>query len=200
MCGETGAPVSNPFMAGRILAPLLIAVRESRHVDEREKELVKRSDVSLVALRRILRATERHGKMLAQASGLTPVQMRVLKLLEVEGRSTPKEIASQLRVAQATITALIDRLAAKKMVERQRSEHDRRQMNIFITELGRDTLGRAPDPLQDQFVSQFNKLPDWEQAMIVAALERVADLLNAGDIDASPVLDLGDIRRAPPPQ
>ncbi len=161
---------------------------------------MKRSDISLVALRRILRATERHGKALARASGLTPVQMRVLKLLEADGQSTPKEIATQLRVAQATITALIDRLAAKGMVERKRSDHDRRQMNIFITPLGREVLDRAPDPLQDQFVSEYEKLPDWEQAMIVAALERVADLLNAGDIDASPVLDLGDIRRAPPPQ
>jgi len=161
---------------------------------------LKRSDISLVALRRILRATERHGKALARASGLTPVQMRVLKLLEADGQSTPKEIATQLRVAQATITALIDRLAAKGMVERKRSDHDRRQMNIFITPLGREVLDRAPDPLQDQFVSEYEKLPDWEQAMIVAALERVADLLNAGDIDASPVLDLGDIRRAPPPQ
>ena len=161
---------------------------------------MKRSDISLVALRRILRATEQHGKVLARASGLTPVQMRVLKLLEADGRSTPKEIANQLHVAQATITALIDRLAAKGMVERKRSDHDRRQMNIFITPLGREILDRAPDPLQDQFVTEYEKLPDWEQAMIVAALERVADLLNAGDIDASPVLDLGDIRRAPPPQ
>ena len=176
---------------------------EPARIDAREAKGnadVKRSDVSLVALRRILRATERHGKMLAKASGLTPVQMRVLKILEGEGHSTPKEIAAQLRVAQATITALIDRLAAKGMVERQRAERDRRQMNIFITAIGREVAAEAPDPLQDQFVAQFEKLPDWEQAMIVAALERVADMLNAGDIDASPVLDVGDIRRAPPPQ
>ncbi|PQO22335.1 MarR family transcriptional regulator [Rhodobacteraceae bacterium WD3A24] len=163
-----------------------------------ERVVVKRSEISLVALRRILRATERHGKALARASGLTPVQMRVLSILETDGRSTPKAIAAKLRVAQATMTALIDRLAAKGMVERQRSDYDRRQMNLFITEKGRAALESAPDPLQDTFVTEFEELPDWEQAMIVAALERVASMMNADEIDASPVLDLGDIKRAPP--
>lgn len=163
-----------------------------------ERVVVKRSEISLVALRRILRATERHGKALARASGLTPVQMRVLSILDTDGRSTPKAIAAKLRVAQATMTALIDRLAAKGMVERQRSDYDRRQMNLFITEKGRAALESAPDPLQDTFVTEFEQLPDWEQAMIVAALERVASMMNADEIDASPVLDLGDIKRAPP--
>jgi DNA-binding MarR family transcriptional regulator len=159
---------------------------------------MKRSEVSLIALRRILRATEQHGRALAAASGLTPVQMRVLKLLEVDGLSTPKTLASQLRVSQATVTALIDRLEAKKMVERQRSDYDRRQTNISLTEAGKSALAGAPDPLQDQFVARFDALADWEQAMIVAALERVAQMMDASEIDASPVLDLGDIRRGPP--
>ena len=60
---------------------------------------------------------------------------------------------------------------------------------------GREAIDRAPDPLQERYIKEFNRLPDWEQAMIVAALERVAGLLNAGDIDASPVLDHGDIKR-----
>lgn len=45
--------------------------------------------------------------------------------------------------------------------------------------------------LQDQFAARFEKLADWEQASIIAGLERVAALLNAEGIDASPVLDVG---------
>jgi DNA-binding MarR family transcriptional regulator len=158
---------------------------------------LKRSDVSLVALRRILRATEQHGKALARVAGLTPVQMRVLGILAGNASSTPKAIAEEMRVAQATVSALLDRLEARDLIARRRSEGDRRQINIQITDKGRAALETAPDPLQDSFVARFEKLQDWEQAMIVAALERVAELLNAADIDASPVLDLGDIRRAP---
>jgi hypothetical protein len=45
--------------------------------------------------------------------------------------------------------------------------------------------------LQDQFSGRFQKLPDWEQAMIVAMLERLSSLLDAGGIDAAPLIDTG---------
>ncbi|SIS84550.1 MarR family winged helix-turn-helix transcriptional regulator [Phaeovulum vinaykumarii] len=158
---------------------------------------MKRSEISLVALRRILRATELYGRELARAAGLTPVQIRVLQVLDGPDILTPKAIAARMGVSQATMTTLIDRLVAKGLVERQRSETDRRQMNVRVTEAGRAALARAPDPLHDRYVSAFEALPDWEQAMIVAALERVAGLLDAGHLDASPVLDLGDLRKSP---
>ena len=157
-----------------------------------------RSEVSLIALRRILRATELYGRDLARAAGLTAVQVRVLQILAETGRSTPKALAARMGVAQATMTTLIDRLVAKSLVERHRSQSDRRQVDITLTEAGRAALERAPDPLHDRYVKEFNALPDWEQAMIIAALERVASLLDAGHLDVAPVLDLGDIRRQSP--
>ncbi len=159
------------------------------------KPAMKRSDSALVALRRILRATEEHGRSLARASGLTPVQLRVLGLLAAEGYSTQKALAGQLRVSQATVSALIDRLEAKGLVRRDRSERDRRQTDLSLTAAGSAAVHAAPDPLQDRFVERFEALQDFEQAMIVAALERVAHLLDAGAMDAAALLDLGDIRR-----
>ncbi|TCP38723.1 MarR family winged helix-turn-helix transcriptional regulator [Rhodovulum marinum] len=158
---------------------------------------MKRSDISLIALRRILRATELYGRELAKAAGLTAVQIRVLQIVAETGTSTPKAISARMGVSQPTMTTLIDRLVAKGLVERRRSETDRRQMNIFITPAGRDAIDRAPDPLHDRYVEAFDALPDWEQAMLVAALERVAALLDAGHLDVAPVLDLGDIRKNP---
>ncbi|MFC4351711.1 MarR family winged helix-turn-helix transcriptional regulator [Fodinicurvata halophila] len=151
-----------------------------------------RTDQSLIAIRRIFRATELYGRELARAAGLTAVQIRVLQIVEETGHATSKEISRRMGVAQATMTALVDRLAAKGMVERRRSESDRRQTNIFITEEGRAAVRKAPDPLQQRYVKQFEALEDWEQAMIVASLERVASMLDAEEIDASPVLDVGE--------
>lgn len=55
-----------------------------------------RTDESLIALRRILRATELYDKQLAQAAGLTPAKLRVLQILasRPDGRATPKALAS----------------------------------------------------------------------------------------------------------
>lgn len=158
-----------------------------------------RTDLSLIALRRILRATELYGRTLARTAGLTPVQIRVLQIVQGHGSRTPKQISVQMGVSQATISTLLDRLAAKAMIERQRSDIDRRSTNIVLTDAGRKAVDGAPDPLQQKYVKEFEALADWEQAMIVAALERVAAMLDASALDASPVLDTGEIHRAPLP-
>ncbi len=155
-----------------------------------------RTDVSLIALRRILRATELYGRRLAKEAGMTAVQFRVLQIIAENGHATPTAIAHRMGVTQATMTALIDKLVKRGLVERRRSETDRRQTNVFITEAGRETVNDAPDPLQQRYVKNFEALEDWEQAMIVAALERVAAMLDAGEIDASPVLDIGEFGKA----
>lgn len=155
---------------------------------------MNRTDESLIALRRILRATELFGKELAQAAGLSPVQFRVMQLVAEKGMSTPKAISVQMGVTQATVTALLDKLEKQGMLTRERSQVDRRQMNIAVTDKGRETLANAPDPLQQRYVRKFEVLPDWEQAQLIASLERVAAMLDADDLDASPVLDAGDFK------
>lgn len=154
-----------------------------------------RTDDSLIALRRILRATEIHDKKLAHAAGLTPAKLRVLQILagRPDGWATPKALATQMGVAQGTVTALIDKLVSGELVTRTRSETDRRQMNVVITEAGRRAVIKAPDALQQKFVRAFERLADWEQAQLVSSLERVAGMLDAEDIDAAPVLSTGEL-------
>ncbi|MGZ3216154.1 MarR family winged helix-turn-helix transcriptional regulator [Paracoccus sp. T5] len=156
-----------------------------------------RTDAALIALRRILRATEHYERDLAQAVRLTPAKLRVLQILSGrEGHhATPTQLASQMGVSQATVTALVDQLDKLGMTLRQRSVTDRRQLHVILTDAGAEALRSAPDALQQQFVTGFRALHDWEQAMLVASLERVAAMLNAQGIDASPVLTLGDIGR-----
>lgn len=156
---------------------------------------MNRTDTSLIALRRILRATELYGRTLALTAGLTPVQIRVLQIVLNSGSATPSQISAQMGVSPATISTLLDRLVAKDMIERHRSTRDKRQTNIVLTAKGQTAVDGAPDPLQQKYVREFEALADWEQAMIVAALERVAAMLNASAIDASPLLDMGDIHR-----
>lgn len=152
-----------------------------------------RIDSSLVALRRILRATEMFGRELAQSAGLTAVQFRVLQVVAETGQTTAKAISTRMRVSQATITVLVDKLVAQGMVVREKSQTDRRQTNIIITDRGRRTIEDAPDPLQQRYVRRFKEMEPWEQSMLLAALERVAAMLDAEELDVAPVLDAGDL-------
>lgn len=152
-----------------------------------------RTDESLIALRRILRATELYARDLAQAAGMTPAQLRVMQVVDEKGGATPKALANQMSVSQATVTALVDKLVARGMVERVASEHDRRQINVVMTALGQSTLERAPDTLQQRYVRSFEELADWEQAQLVSSLERIASMLDAERLDASTVLMTGEL-------
>lgn len=154
-----------------------------------------RTETSLIALRRILRATEMNARTLARATGLTTPQLIVLEIVSAAGRATPKDISGKAGVGQATATSLVDKLEAHDLVTRTRSEHDRRVVWVSPTKAGRELLKSAPDPLQKTYSRQFEALSDWEQAMIVAALERVGAMLNAGALDAAPLLDLGAVDR-----
>ena len=140
-----------------------------------------RTDESLIALRRILRKSERYSRELAQAAGLTAVQFRVLQIVAEMGGCTPKDISRRMRVSQATVTSLVHKLVNQGMVSMERSEIDGRQKNITVTE--------------QLYVRKFEALEDWEQAQLVASLERVAAMLDAEETDVAPVLDVGDFHK-----
>jgi DNA-binding MarR family transcriptional regulator len=154
-----------------------------------------RTDESLIALRRILRKSERYSRELAQAAGLTAVQFRVLQIVAEMGGCTPKDISRRMRVSQATVTSLVHKLVNQGMVSMERSEIDGRQKNITMTGKGQEAIERAPDALQQLYVRKFEALEDWEQAQLVASLERVAAMLDAEDTDVAPVLDVGDFHK-----
>ena len=60
-------------------------------------------------------------------------------------------------------------------------------MWLSLTERGRKILEIAPDGAHAQFHAHFSQLAEWEQLMLVSALERVADMLGADD-EAAAVL------------
>lgn len=158
-------------------------------------DMPNRTDASLIALRRILRATEIYARELAQSAGLTASQLRFLQVAAEtkDGVVHPTDIAGRMGVSQGTITALLDKLAARGLVERQPSQRDRRQTNVVITDAGRALVDNMPDALQQRYVRAFDRLAPWEQAQLLASLERVAAMLGADGIEATPILQAGEI-------
>lgn len=149
----------------------------------------------LVALRRIIRATDFSAKHLARESELTTSQLLVLQLLEPEREMKIGDIARQVNLNQATVTTIIDRLEERRLVKRTRGKQDRRQVFVSLTSQGSEVLEQAPKLLQAVFLENFGRLADWEQTYILSAVERVASLMNATFLDASPVLDIGAVDR-----
>tara|TARA_R110001592_G_scaffold288331_4_gene557371 strand:+ start:33572 stop:34057 length:486 start_codon:yes stop_codon:yes gene_type:complete len=154
-------------------------------------------DEVLVALRRVIRATDLHSKHLSKTTGLTSPQILLLQTVRAKEYVTIGEIAQDMSLSQATVTTIIDRLEKRELIFRERSKEDKRKVHAHLTAAGHEILKTAPVPLQDQFAKHFADLQEWEKNMIISSLQRVAYMMDAQHIDASPVLDLGTLDREP---
>jgi DNA-binding MarR family transcriptional regulator len=152
----------------------------------------------LIALRKIIRAIDLHSKHLSKESGLTTPQLLVLQALADKGEMTMGEIARELSLSQATITSILDRLEKRALLVRERGEADKRRVYAHLTNRGDACLAQAPKPLQADFLERFAHLKEWEQSLIISSLERVASMMNAENLDAAPLLDVGAPDRAQP--
>ncbi|TNF04460.1 MAG: MarR family transcriptional regulator, partial [Gammaproteobacteria bacterium] len=100
----------------------------------------------LIALRRVIRATDLYSKHLAKTSGLTAPQILLLQAIRDRGQVTIGELAEEISLSQATVTTIIDRLEKRGLVYRQRSTEDKRKVHAFLTEKAHQVLQDAPMP------------------------------------------------------
>jgi DNA-binding MarR family transcriptional regulator len=149
-------------------------------------------DHVLVALRRIIRATDLHSRKLGKKTGLTTPQLVIIQAVGDLKDPTVSDIAKAVSLSLATVTTILNRLERNGIVNRARSSVDRRRVIVTLTEEGQGLKSSAPKPLQDSFVDRFTRLESWEQHLIVASLERVAAMMDADDLDAAPLLASGD--------
>ncbi len=135
-----------------------------------------------VALRKIDRAIDLQSKKLKKKFGLTGPQLMVLKAIANNSNMQISAIAKNISLSQATVTSILDRLEKQGYAKRQRSVVDKRKVNIVLTDKSKDILKYDVDLLQEDFYKNFNKLEDWEQMLILAALDRLGVLLNVKNI------------------
>ncbi len=144
----------------------------------------------LVSLRRIIRATDLQSKRILKVCGLTIPQVMVLRSIETLGDVTVKRIADNVSLSQATVTTILNRLEDRHLVDRVRSQADKRVVNARLTPVGQQTLETAPTLLHEEFINRFEALADWEKTQILSALQRVATMMDAESLDAAPLLDI----------
>jgi DNA-binding PadR family transcriptional regulator len=94
-------------------------------------------------------------------------------------------------MGQATLSDILERLEGKGLVRRERSKQDKRRVINELTPSGKAAVDKAPPLLQESFARELVSLDDWEQTLILSTLQRVAKMMQAEEIEASPVLVSG---------
>lgn len=89
------------------------------------------------------------------------------------GRAAPSEIAGDLRMAPASITARVDALVRRGFVRRIPSEVDRRRIDVELTDAGRAAWRRAIGVVGDEETRVFGALAPDERRTLSDLLRRV---------------------------
>ena len=118
-----------------------------------------------------------------EASDLTNAQWVPLLKLYMGQASTVAELARECDLDAGAMTRLLDRIEAKGLCRRVRSEQDRRVVNLELTPAGTDAATKIPAVLcrvQNAHLAGFTK-PEW--ALLKDFLKRI--LNNAQAIEAT---------------
>lgn len=147
----------------------------------------------LIAIRKITQSIAMNSKSLVKRVGLTGPQLMILQEVAYAGEVSVGDVAKAISLSQGTVTGIIERMEKKGLVARRRSDSDRRRVLVQATATGKQLLETAPPLMQEAFVERFSGLQDWEQTMILSALQRLVTIMDARAIDAAPILATGAI-------
>lgn len=114
------------------------------------------------------------GRQIGEPLNLRTVEFTVLMLLLTNEDVTPSQISRTLAMSAPNLTQLLDRLAERGLVARERSPHDRRAQHIRLTRAGRALAKKAHEISLGMEQETLQHLSDAERAMLLELLQRVA--------------------------
>ncbi|MCL6414314.1 MarR family winged helix-turn-helix transcriptional regulator [Aestuariirhabdus sp. Z084] len=82
-------------------------------------------------------------KTMVETAGVTGAQVAALLYLEKHDGCQQKELAAGLKLDTSAITGMVERLCRKALVEKRRSEADRRAFSLHLSEAGRLALAQV---------------------------------------------------------
>ncbi|GAB3376778.1 MarR family transcriptional regulator [Micromonospora halotolerans] len=126
---------------------------------------------------------EQHwGRYLAEHHGLTSAGMRVLLVLLRAGDSTHREMAERCFVRPATLTGIVDTLERDGFVARRREPHDRRSVQLSLTDKGREHALAIIDLIHSNRPLTSVDADPAKQAVIREFLTEIITSMSDGDL------------------
>ena len=115
---------------------------------------------------------------------LSIAQFRILVKLE-KGATSHKELAEWLGVTPATLTRMIDTLVTRNLVARSTDVHDRRQILLNVTTLGKSLYDRHRKKAQEKIDRHLSRLSPLEKETLIQGLSVLAELFSDEALESS---------------
>ncbi|EYT54904.1 MarR family transcriptional regulator [Leucobacter sp. UCD-THU] len=142
-----------------------------------EKNGKNASGLDALALE-LTRTSGRFARIAGRTAGVgySLVAWRVLADLEQTGSARVSELAQQQRVAQPSMTGLVQRLEHEGWVDRSPDPDDGRASRVAITEAGRAALDEYRRIAADRVRPHLGELSDFDRATLARAVELMQQL------------------------
>jgi DNA-binding MarR family transcriptional regulator len=135
-------------------------------------------------LRALSNHTSHSFKLKVEQHGVTVAEWVVMRALFDHEGSRPSELAATLGLTRGTVSKLIDRLAAKKLVVITADIADRRVQTLVLRPAGRRLVPKLAGLADQNDAEVFGHLPQKERAMLLSVLQ---DLVERLGLTAAPV-------------
>ncbi len=113
--------------------------------------------------------------------GIENMSMQELNAISIIGSEGPcimRKIADKMRLAVSTITTIVDKLEAKGLVIRERSEEDRRIVKVSLTEKGQLVYQADLDSHLELSQAMLSTLNEDEQEILIVLLRKISRNLS----------------------
>jgi DNA-binding MarR family transcriptional regulator len=104
---------------------------------------------------------------------VTPVQAMVLRFLYDQDQITSIDLGKKTELDSATLTGVIDRLENAGLIDRKDNPHDRRSIQIYLTEKGKITCGEVARRMEEanaDFLKAFTPQESGELRRLINTL------------------------------
>jgi MarR family transcriptional regulator, organic hydroperoxide resistance regulator len=109
---------------------------------------------------------------------LTGPQGMLLGILLHNDEMKISDLSDKVGLSNSTVSGILDRLEKQGLVERTRSEEDRRVVNVKVTTEFKDGAGQRFKEIENSFEDMMNKASVEELDKILVGLETLKKLLD----------------------
>jgi DNA-binding MarR family transcriptional regulator len=128
---------------------------------------------------RLAHALERTSKHMADAIGVTGPQRLVLRVVGLRPGVSAGEVAATLHVHPSTLTGVLQRLVAQRLLTRQDDRRDRRRAVLRLTTRGAQVNATSKGTVEAAVTRALGEVSSRDRAACRRVINRVVDYLGS---------------------
>lgn len=150
----------------------------------------------LKEFRLIFKAVQQHSQWVETQCGVTSAQLWAMWVLSRNPGIRVSDLAKAMSIHHSTASNLLDKLARKGLIKRERVSEDQRVVTLNLTQEGLESIERAPSPAQGILQHALFRLPKDTLQSLAKDLHALVKAMEIKDDEAA-MQPLNPLAKAP---